>query len=129
MLVDEIFYTDLPSPEERDAILRIHCRKRGISTDGYAKESWAKLLDATDRYVGAELEQIVCDARFASFAARSSGQPTVEEFLGAAATVVPIAEAERENIDDIRRTCENRARPVSRQKKAAARRGRAVMIG
>jgi ATP-dependent 26S proteasome regulatory subunit len=127
---DEIFWTDLPSPEERDMILRIHCRKRDVSLDGISAEDWeTKLIPATDRYVGAELEQIVCDARFMAFAARQSGQPTIEEFMRAANLVVPIADAERENIDDIRRTCENRARPVSRPRKVQPKRGRAITIG
>lgn len=126
---DEIFYTDLPSPEERDAILRIHCRKRGIDTAEFKGDEWDRLIAMTDKYVGSELEQIICDARFTSFALRQTGQPTLLEFLAAAKTVVPIAEAERENIDEIRKTCENRARPVSRVQKITAKRGRAVTIG
>jgi SpoVK/Ycf46/Vps4 family AAA+-type ATPase len=125
---DEIFYTDLPDPTERDQILRIHCRKRGIDVEKYAAAEWGELIKGTDRYVGSELEQIVCDARFASFAARSSGQPTVKELLMAASAVMPIADAERDNIDDIRKMCENRARPVSRRRQPTKGKGRALSI-
>jgi ATP-dependent 26S proteasome regulatory subunit len=125
---DEIFYTDIPTPEERDAILRIHCRKRDVETTAYPEAAWKQLITSTDNYVGAELEQIVCDARIIAFAARQTGQPTIEELLAAADTVVPIYEAERENINDIKKLCENRARAVSRAKKTTARKGRAVNI-
>lgn len=125
---DEIFYTDLPSPEERDAILRIHCRKRGVDISGISADDWQKLVDVTDRYVGAELEQIVCDARFMSFSARQTGQPNIEEFMAAAKMVVPIADAEKDNIDEIRKICLNRARPVSRPRKVTLKRGRTVTI-
>jgi SpoVK/Ycf46/Vps4 family AAA+-type ATPase len=78
---DEIFYTDLPTPEEREAILRIHMRKRNVDPDGFSADEWKQLIDVTGRTVGSELEQMVCDARFASFASMAS--PTEKFFTSA----------------------------------------------
>lgn len=125
---DDIFYTDLPDPVERDQILRIHCKKRGIDLKPLDGIEWTKLLDATNKFVGAELEQIVCDARFKAFALRQTGQPTIAELLEAAAQVIPLAESDRENIEDIRKMCEGRARPVSIQRKTPTKKSRTVSI-
>ncbi len=112
---DEIFYTDLPDVVERDEILKIHCKKRNIDPMVYKPEDWLLLVERTGRCVGSELEQMVCDARFASFASRQEGVPTIEELIKAI-PLAPIADAEKENIDNIRKMCEDRARPVSRQR-------------
>ncbi len=117
--VDEIFYTDLPDEYEREQILRIHCKKRKVDDTKIKPADMQILVEKTANFVGAELEQIVCDARFMSFAARKSGQPNMSEFTEAIRRVVPIAEGEKENIDEIRRVCANRARSVSRKRETA----------
>jgi ATP-dependent 26S proteasome regulatory subunit len=78
---------------------------------------WTDLISATDRFVGAELEQIICDARFNAFARAQTGQPVIEEFLEAASKVIPIADGEKENIEEIRKLSEGKARPVSKVRK------------
>jgi SpoVK/Ycf46/Vps4 family AAA+-type ATPase len=125
---DEVFFADIPTKEERDQILKIHCRKRGIDISTYNAEEWELLLSSTDQYVGAELEQIICDARFAAFAARQTGQPTCTELLTATKGVIPIAKSESEVIEEIRRLCQDKARPVSRTTKTVGKRTRAVVL-
>ncbi len=110
---DATFYTDLPGPIERDQILRIHCKKRGVDTKKL-NDDWTKLINKTDRFVGAELEQIICDARFRAFAERSTGQPTMNELLTAASEIIPLADGERETIESIRSMCAGKATPVSK---------------
>jgi ATP-dependent 26S proteasome regulatory subunit len=112
---DEVFCADVPNEFERDQILKIHCRKRYITIEEYAVDEWKELIKKTTDCVGAELEQLVCDARFVSFAARESGQPTIKELMDAIPKA-PIAVAERESIEEIRKACEGRARPVSKQR-------------
>lgn len=111
---DEIFYASIPTAEERDAILRIHARKRNVDITQYKQEDWQKLIDATDKFVGAELEQLICDARFMSFASRQTGQPTINELLTVTSKVIPLAESEKKTIEEIEAMCKGRARPVSR---------------
>lgn len=131
-IVDEIFYTDIPTVFERDEILRIHCRKRGVDPAKIDKEGWKKLVEEhTDRFVGAELEQLICDARFTSFYNRESGQPNADELIASAAAIIPIANSERDAVEEIRKACEQCARPVSsRVPKNAApiKRSRAVTV-
>ncbi len=125
---DQIFYTDIPDPIERDTILRIHCKKRGVDTKQLNTPEWGKLIDITNNFVGAELEQIVCDARFDAFANRSTGQPTVAELINAATQIKPLADAEKENIEDIRRLCEGYACPVSIKRHTQVKKTRAVKV-
>ena len=51
---DEIFFVDLPGPEARAEILRIHLRKRNHNP---AQFDLPKLVEASDGYSGAEIEQ------------------------------------------------------------------------
>lgn len=126
---DEIFATDLPDAVERDQIFRIHCKKRCVDVNKLdTDENWAELIKMTNRYVGAEIEQIVCDARFAAFASRQSGQPTIEELKQAAATIKPIADTDRENIQDIEQLCNTWARPVSSQRSNQKKKERSVKM-
>jgi SpoVK/Ycf46/Vps4 family AAA+-type ATPase len=65
---DEIFFVDLPNVHERLEILDIHVRRMGRNP-----EDWDLLAVAeeTEKYSGAELEQLVVAALFRSFAAMS----------------------------------------------------------
>ena len=51
---DEIFFVDLPGPEARAEILRIHLRKRNHNA---AQFDLPKLVEASEGYSGAEIEQ------------------------------------------------------------------------
>lgn len=68
---DEIFKVDLPNYGERHEIFKIHLarfdprfRNEG---DGYSEEEWKRLLKATQRCVGAEIQAIVERAAVFSF--------------------------------------------------------------
>ncbi|MBD2525576.1 ATP-binding protein [Nostoc sp. FACHB-133] len=68
---DEIFKVDLPNYGERHEIFKIHLarfdprfRDRG---DGYSEEEWKRLLKATQRCVGAEIQAIVERAAISTF--------------------------------------------------------------
>lgn len=53
--LDEIFFVDLPPPQQRLEILGIHLRRRGVSS----LASLDALAEATEGFSGAELEQVV----------------------------------------------------------------------
>lgn len=110
---DAIFYTDLPGPEERREILEVHMRKRQLDPAGYSDQEWKQLLDMTEGLVGAELEQLLIEARFISWAARQSPRPTLEEIQEAMGAIRPIAKTEAEAVQEIRAWCSTRAVPVS----------------
>lgn len=63
---DEIFFVDLPTVEERAAILDVHLRKRGRDPTTFDRDA---LVEASAGFSGAELEQCIVGALYAAFAA------------------------------------------------------------
>lgn len=57
--LDAVFYTTFPSPRERLDILGIHLKKNGGNPALLGKSKLDELVRVTDKYVGAELEQLV----------------------------------------------------------------------
>lgn len=119
---DRIFYTDLPTPAERDQILKIHLRKRGVppETCGLTEAQWKKLIAATDGFVGAELEECVREARYLAFERRNTGVPNYDDLCFAAEGIIPMSRMDAENIAAIREFCRGRATPVNRASEPAA---------
>jgi hypothetical protein len=65
---DEIFFVDLPSPAVRESIFAIHLRKRGQDV---ATFDLPALAAAAEGFSGAEIEQAVVAALYASRAAKT----------------------------------------------------------
>ncbi len=63
--LDEIFFIDLPSAEVRTEILDIHLRGRNLAPSGF---DLAVLTDACKGFTGAEIEQAIVSALYASHA-------------------------------------------------------------
>lgn len=122
---DAIFYTDLPTAEERRLILEIHFRKRGVDPAalGWQDAEWAEVIAKTDTFVGSELEEVVRESRAIAFQARRVGIPSLSEVLVAANGIVPLARTDAKGIEEIRNWCKDSAKPVSRQKIIARSRG------
>lgn len=105
---DEVFFVDLPSPNEREDILALTLRRRGRRVDGISLANVAKPLD---HFSGAELEQVVASALFRAFAQK---RDLVEEDLRAAAReIVPLATLYEEKIQALRAWGRARARKAS----------------
>ncbi|MEJ2396284.1 MAG: AAA family ATPase [Candidatus Thiodiazotropha sp.] len=66
---DEIFFVDLPDAEVRKEIFRIHLAKRGHETEQFDLE---RLQAASEGFAGAEIEQAVVAALYASYAAQET---------------------------------------------------------
>lgn len=77
---DEVFFVDLPKPEAREEIFRIHLRKRNQDPTRFELKV---LAEATDGFSGAEIEQVVVGALYGAF---TNG--------GALTTTLLLAEAE-----------------------------------
>ena len=112
---DELFYTTLPNSDEREEIIRLHLKHRNVDPDAVLKSAadWKRLLTVTDEFVGAELEQMVVESRLVAFSNRGAGEPTLEELVSVAKTVVKLVTLDRENLDRIMTFCKERARPVN----------------
>ena len=63
---DEIFFVDLPGPDARMEIFRLHLRKRNIEPLRFALPA---LAEAADGFSGAEIEQAVVSSLYAAHAA------------------------------------------------------------
>lgn len=94
---DKMFYTDLPSPKERRQILEIHLRKRLDPVKKmveFNEDEWLDILEATDRMVGAELEEVVKDARLEAFNNTGDATPTAEDIMSACNDRTPMADSD-----------------------------------
>ncbi len=109
---DEIFFVDLPQSHEREEILGIHLRRRGIELDD---EGISEVAEKCEYFSGAELEQVVVSAMYAAFA--DDREMDREDLLYAARDTVPLYRTYEEMIKGLREWAHERARPASRQRR------------
>jgi ATPase family associated with various cellular activities (AAA) len=94
---DEVFFVDLPLPEEQVEIFRIHLTRRGVDVSGFALE---ELTEFTAGWAGAEIEQCVISA---ITKARLEERPvTQHDLVGVAVKLVPLSRTMKEQISHIR---------------------------
>jgi SpoVK/Ycf46/Vps4 family AAA+-type ATPase len=106
--LDEIFFVDLPSQEERHDIFRIHLARRGRNADGF---NAGALAEASQDFSGAEIEEAINSALYDAFYA---GQEiTTESVLTTLSQTVPLAKTMDEQINRLRNWAEGRARNAS----------------
>ncbi|MGJ0204801.1 AAA family ATPase [Leucobacter sp. gxy201] len=109
---DEIFFVDLPTATERDAIWRIQLRSHASPANGLAAiaetdSAIARLVAESDELSGAEIEQAVAAALYDGF---GSGRPVeLDGLLHAIATMVPLSVTQAEEIARLRDWAEKRA--------------------
>jgi SpoVK/Ycf46/Vps4 family AAA+-type ATPase len=107
--LDEIFYVDLPSVEERRDVFAIHLRKRRRAPDSFDLES---LLAASQEFSGAEIEEAVISALYDAFA--EGEDLATDHVLAALRQTVPLAHTMSEQINELREWAKGRARQASR---------------
>jgi ATP-dependent 26S proteasome regulatory subunit len=106
--LDEIFFVDLPSRDERLEIFRIHLTKRGRDA---AQFDLAALADASTNFSGAEIEEAINSALYDAF--YSHAELTMPHVIAALAETVPLAKTMDEQINRLRSWAEGRARNAS----------------
>ncbi|MBO8219501.1 AAA family ATPase [Prochlorococcus marinus] len=90
---DEIFFLDLPNSEERLSILDLHLKKRR-PTYSFPLST---IIDRTDGFSGAELEQAVIEGMHISF---SENRELMEkDLIKAVSELVPLSRTAKEQID------------------------------
>ncbi len=94
---DEIFFVDLPGPEEREQIFTIHLRKRKRDKANF---DMARLVAASEGFGGAEIEQAVISGLYAAF--NDKTECTTEHILAAMKTTQPISVVMREHVQQLR---------------------------
>jgi AAA+ superfamily predicted ATPase len=108
---DEIFFVDLPNVHERLQILEIHLRMKGRKPEQFDLISVA---EETDKFSGAELEQVVVSALFHAF---SDGRELqMDDLLDVARESVPLAVTMDDRLKELREWAYTRARPASQDR-------------
>jgi SpoVK/Ycf46/Vps4 family AAA+-type ATPase len=72
---DEIFFVDLPDAANREAIFKIHLRKRRLEENAFDLPT---LVTAAEGFSGSEIEQAVVSAMYV---ARAQGREVTQEDL------------------------------------------------
>src|SRR6266704_1201536 len=106
--LDEIFFVDLPSREERIEVFHIHLNKRGRDASHF---DLAALADASNDFSGAEMEEAINSALYDAFYAKTD--LTTVHVVAALEQTVPLAKTMAEKITAQRHWANGRARNAS----------------
>ena len=108
---NEVFFVDLPGPDERWEIFTIHLAKRGRNIKDFEKNKKA-LLSASEDYTGAEIEKAIKDAIAAAF---YDGQKKLshKHLVDALKDTKPISKVMKTKVDKLRETARGQYRYAS----------------
>ena len=93
---DEIFFLDLPKSDERLSILDLHLKKRRPNCNFQL----TTIVDRTNGYSGAELEQAVIEAMHYSFS--ENREITERDLIRAVSELVPLSRTAKEQIEALK---------------------------
>jgi SpoVK/Ycf46/Vps4 family AAA+-type ATPase len=105
---DEIFFVDLPTPEERQQIFNIHLSKRRRDITRFDIEQLAKVSDG---FSGAEIEQALVAAMYEAFA--QDREFTQLDIIAAIKATLPLSRTMTEQVTALRDWARQRARPAA----------------
>jgi len=105
---DEIFFVDLPSSAERQAIFEIHLGKRRSDINRFDLEQLTKVSDG---FSGAEIEQAIIAAMYDAFA--QDREFTQLDIIAAIKATLPLSRTMTEQVTALRDWAGQRARPAS----------------
>lgn len=94
---DQIFFFDLPEPDERKEIFGIHLARRGVDPSEIGLDL---VTERTEGWTGAEIEQCVIAALVA--ARLQDRSVNDRDLLGALQEIVPISRTMKEQVNHIR---------------------------
>lgn len=111
--LDEIFFVDLPTLEERQEIFRIHLLQRKRDPNEF---DLAHLARASDGFSGAEIEQAIVEALFDAFS--TSGRLSTDILRNSLAQTVPLSKTMSEELGRLRSWAAGRSRLATGSKAA-----------
>lgn len=109
--MDEIFFVDLPTEQERAAILMIHLARRRRDP---ARFDLGRVVQLTQNFNGAELEEVVVSALYEAFSEEGRELAT-EHLCTAAREIIPLARSRQKEIEDLRQWAKTNCRPAAEQ--------------
>lgn len=101
---DEIFFVDLPNPDERRSIFEIHLTRRHRDASAF---DLPRLAGASDGFSGAEIEQAIVAALYTAFSA--GREITTDIVLAELSATKPLSVTRREAVDQLRAWAKGRA--------------------
>ena len=109
--LDAIWYFGLPTEKEREEIFDLHFNKRGHKV---SKTTLKKIAKETEKYTGAEIEQVVISAiRKAYVRMRKANSKKYEikfeDIKSARDGVIPVAVSSKETINELEDWAKGRA--------------------
>lgn len=104
---DQLFFLDLPKPEARAEILRIHIRNQGGEPDGFDIDHLSELVDG---WTAAEIEQMVRAARLDAF--YEDREFVYDDLMRNSFRMVPLSKTMAEQIMALRAWSMKRATPA-----------------
>jgi ATP-dependent 26S proteasome regulatory subunit len=107
--LDEIFFLDLPSAHDRAEILIIHLGRRRRDPGEYDIPA---VVQATEGFSGAELEEVVIDALFEAFSTLEQ-QLRTEHLLGSAREIVPLSRSRAREMEALRQWAQTNCRQAA----------------
>jgi ATP-dependent 26S proteasome regulatory subunit len=105
---DELFFVDLPTREERQAIWQIQVAKYRRQPEGF---DLAQLAKATDGFTGSEIEQVFVEALYRAF--DQDSEPTDLTIGEVLVDFVPLSRLMAEQLTGLRTWAKGRARPAT----------------
>jgi SpoVK/Ycf46/Vps4 family AAA+-type ATPase len=109
---DEIFFVDLPTVHERLSILDLHLKLRDRAPEDF---DLFQCAEETEKYSGAELEQVVVEGLFNAFAEERT--LNTRDLLRVIRDTVPLAVTMDDRLKELREWARPRTRPASFDKR------------
>jgi len=106
--LDEIFFVDLPTIQERIEIFRIHLKKRGRDPARFELDPLVRLSDG---FSGAEIEEAIVSALFDAFSKQE--ELHTEHIKTSLAETVPLSKTMSEEINRLKSWANGRARAAT----------------
>lgn len=104
---DEVFFVDLPTPEERIEIFRIHLTFRRQNPAAFDLPA---LAAATEGFSGAEIEHVVVTSLLDALQSRVA--PSTESIQHVIGTIIPLSVSRHDEIERLRATAREQFVPV-----------------
>jgi SpoVK/Ycf46/Vps4 family AAA+-type ATPase len=105
---DEIFFVDLPTQSEREAVFKIHLTKRNRDLERFDLLQLSKVADG---FSGAEIEQALIAAMYDAFA--QNREFTQLDIIAAIKATLPLSRTMTEQVTALRDWARQRARPAA----------------
>jgi SpoVK/Ycf46/Vps4 family AAA+-type ATPase len=106
---DELFFVDLPTQDEREAIFSIHLRKRNRKPENFKIQI---LAQASAGFSGAEIEGVIVDAMNMAFSA--GREVATEDIRVATALCKPLSVIMKRELEQLRSDSQDRMRPAGK---------------